>query len=206
MSDPFSQALDNLDFRAARSLMSEVEEQARPALKERFETALASAEREARSLASDIQRLARDNDFEALLALDADVRTDRLIRLLPDELARGSEVQLDGARKWLDQRIAASRRHLKRAGEAIAVYDTVRAKADLLKVDPSLLTVTERAHFDDLQDQLTAAELERMELQVRTQDVLTEHEAASRSRRRKQLLFWSAVAVVALVVGFFLGL
>ncbi len=205
VTDLFSRALDDLDFTAARSAMAEADEQARPALKELLETHMAAADREARALASEIQRLARGDDFEALLSLDAQLRTARLIALLPEELARGSEVQLDGARKWREQRIAATRRHLKRASEAIGVYDTARAKAEFQKVDQDLLTDEERAQLDVLYEQLTAAELERMELEVRTQDVLAEHQAVTRGRRRKHLLIWAGVVIAVLVVGFFLG-
>jgi hypothetical protein len=114
-------------------------------------------------------------------------------------------VQLEGAQKWLEQRIAASRRHLRRAREAIAGYDTARGRIELTKLRVEHLTDAERAEVDDLKQQLEAVEMERIEIEVATQDVLTEHRAEVASARRRTMVVWGLVIVVVIVIAVLLG-
>ncbi|MDH3498571.1 MAG: hypothetical protein OEM97_00475 [Acidimicrobiia bacterium] len=205
MSDPFEEALEAFDLDKARLLIDHAPPEARVSMEQRLQAVQATARREARSLASEIQRLARDNDFAQLLKIKGDPRTIPLINMLPAELVRGSEVQLEGAQKWLDQRVASSRRHFRRAQEAIAGYDTARGEAELLKVDVQFLTGEEQTDLANLREQLDAAELERLELEVRTSDVLAEHQQAVKDSRRHTLFVWAGVITVALLIWLLIG-
>ncbi len=200
MSDTFDAALEALDFGRAEALLAAADAATQSSLRRRLAEQRAEAEKEARLLASEIQRLARDNRFIDLLAIDRHPRTAALLQLLPNELARGSEVQLEGARKWREQRMVATKRHLQRAQEAVALYDTARSRAELLKVDEQYLDEEELALARRLQDQIDAAEVERLELELRTRDVLAEHEENVKGKRLRILLSWGAIIVAVVIV------
>ena len=198
--EPFDDALAALDFDTAEALLAETPADVRGARKLQLEAAMKAAVGRARTLAHEIQQLARDNEFERLLSISDDPETARLLALLAPEIQRGSEVQLEGAHKWLEQRVSASRRHLRRAREAIAGYDTVRGRIELDRIRSEYLDDEERTEFEQLTAQMEAVELERMEIEVATQDVLSEHQATVTAARRRTRLVWGAVILAVVVV------
>jgi hypothetical protein len=202
----FDEALASYDFETAKRLLASADPADRESLEARLDTARDEADTAARELSHQILELARENDFAGLLELDAEPHVDGLLRFLPPELERGARVQLEGARKWLDQRTSASRRHLRRAAEAIDGFDTVRGAAELRKVDDRWLTDDEIQLRASLQDRLDGALRERQELEMLGNDVLSEHEATVRKQRRLTTLLWiGAIAVVAIVAVVLLG-
>lgn len=201
MSDDFDRALAELRFSDAAEFISDDDTRA-----ERLEAERAAAEQRARELSSTIQRLAREHQFETLLEIADDESTARLVGLLPQELARGAEVQLEGARKWRLQKVTSAQRHLRRATEAIDGYDTARGRMELSKIDSQWLDEDEASLRAQLESRLDAVAAERMEIEQRTNQVLTEHQTKIDNRRRIRNIGWILGIVIVVIIGAFIYL
>lgn len=192
----FEQALEGLDFAAAREIVERRSPGERAEMRERMEAARAEAEQRAEQLAGRIQSLARADHYEGLLALAADPATDRLLNLLAPELQRGAKVHLDGARRRQERNQQAARRHMEAASAALSRLDPARAALELAKVERRWLDEDQRRELDRLNRQASEARAEQRELNEITSEVLREHQpppaapasdTESQTRPRKRL-------------------
>lgn len=201
----FEEALEKLDFEAARRLADQAESPERERLRKRVRTAREEAAKQAEKLAARIQSMARADHYEGLLALAADPATEPLLALAPPELERGAKLHLDGATRRRNRFRAAAERHMKSAAEALVFLDDSKALSEIGKVDPRWLTEDQREQLAALKNQAEQAGRERRELEHRTAAVLREHhpepappEPARRARKPKGCL-GSALAALALI-------
>lgn len=201
----FEEALEKLDFEAARRLADQAEGPERERLRERVRTSREEAGKRAEKLAARIQSMARADHYEGLLALAADPATEPLLALAPPELERGAKLHLDGAARRRNRFRAAAERHMKSASEALVFLDDSKALSDIGKVDPRWLTEDQREQLAALKSQAEQAGRERRELEHRTAAVLREHqpepapqESARRTRKARGCL-GSALAALALI-------
>ena len=201
----FEEALEKLDFEAARRLADQAEGPERERLRERVRTAREEAGKQAEKLAARIQSMARADHYEGLLALAADPATEPLLALAPPELERGAKLHLDGAARRRNRFRAAAERHMKSASEALVFLNDSKALSEIGKVDPRWLTEDQREQLAALKSQAEQAGRERRELEHRTAAVLREHqpepappESARRARKARGCL-GSALAALALI-------
>ena len=201
----FEEALEKLDFEAARRLADQAEGPERERLRERVRTSREEAGKQAEKLAARIQSMARADHYEGLLALAADPATEPLLALAPPELERGAKLHLDGAARRRNRFRAAAERHMKSASEALVFLNDSKALSEIGKVDPRWLTEDQREQLAALKSQAEQAGRERRELEHRTAAVLREHqpepappESARRARKAKGCL-GSALAALALI-------
>lgn len=203
-SEGFEEALENLDFEAARRLADQAEGPERERLRERVRTAREEAGKRAEKLAARIQSMARADHYEGLLALAADPATEPLLALASPELERGAKLHLDGAARRRKRFRAAAERHMKSAAEALVFLDDSKALSEIGKVDPRWLTEEQREQLAALKSQAEQAGKERREIEHRTAAVLREHhpepppESSRRPRKSKGCL-GSALAALALI-------
>lgn len=205
-SEGFEEALENLDFEAARRLADQAQGPERERLREGVRTARGEAEKRAEKLAARIQSMARADHYEGLLALAADPATEPLLALAPPELERGAKLHLDGAARRRSRFRAAAERHMKSAAEALVFLDDSKALSEIGKVDPRWLTEEQRDQLAALKNQADQAGKERREIEHRTAAVLREHqpepapppESVRRSWKPKGCL-GSALAALALI-------
>lgn len=201
----FEEALEKLDFEAARRLADQAEGPERERLRERVRTAREEAGKQAEKLAARIQSMARADHYEGLLALAADPATEPLLALAPPELERGAKLHLDGAARRRNRFRAAAERHMKSAAEALVFLDDSKALSEIGKVDPRWLTEDQREQLAALKSQAEQAGRERRELEHRTAAVLREHQPepappeSARHVRKVKGCLGSALAALALI-------
>ncbi|MDE0375029.1 MAG: hypothetical protein OXK16_03580 [bacterium] len=169
------EAMEVLDFRAARALADRSAEGDRKRLRRLVETARAEALTRAEHLAARIQSMARADHYEGLLGLAEDPETELLLALLSQELRRGAQLHLDGALRRRKRFRAAAGRHMRAASEALALFDTGTALSEIAKVETRWLDGAQREELDALRAQAEKVVAERLELESRTAEVLREH-------------------------------
>ena len=184
------EALESLDFRAARALADRSAEGDRNRLRKLVETARSDAVTRAEHLAGRIQSMARADHYEGLLGLAEDPETGMLLALLSQEIRRGAQLHLDGALRRRKRFQAAAGRHMKAASEALVLFDTRSAEGEIARVEVRWLTAEQREELDALRAQAERVAAERLDLESRTAEVLREHISENpikppKGRRRK---------------------
>lgn len=116
---------------------------------------------QARSLASEIARLARSHDNKALLRVAAEPETEELLAALPDRESRQSKVHLKSAAIWRTKLNRKALGKLDAAKKALDELDLVLAKGILRKIDAEILDDTSLNRYDEL---LLAVEARAMEI------------------------------------------
>ena len=174
-AEGFEEALEDLDFERARRIVDRADESLKKDLIHRVRTSRAEATDRAEKLAARIQFLARADHYEGLLGLAEDPATQALLALLSTELRRGATLHLDGAIRRQKRFRAAAERHMKAATEALVLFDTAKAAAELHKVQARWLTEAQRHELSKLRTQTEQAVEERLELENRTAAVLRDH-------------------------------
>ena len=183
------EALEALDFRAARALADRSAEEDRTRLRRLVETARADAVARAEHLAARIQSMARADHYEGLLGLAEDPETELLLAQLSREIRRGAQLHLDGALRRRKRFRAAAGRHMKAASDALALFDTSTAQREIARVEVRWLTASQREELDSLRAQADRVVAERLDLENRTAEVLREHisENPIKPPRRRRL-------------------
>lgn len=121
-----------------------------------------------------ILALAREHDHPALLEIDSDPETARLLALSGDELAKAAEVHLRGARAWQRKKEDANLRRLDEARLAIDGFDLGRARSLLLRIEEEYLTADGFAKRDALLIDLEARSMESEALQESAEQIIVE--------------------------------
>lgn len=116
---------------------------------------------QARSLAGEIARLARNDDHKGLLKVAAESETDELLAVLPDRESRQSRVHLKSASIWRTKANRKAKGKLDAAAKALGELDLVLAKGILRKIDAEILDDEALGRYDEL---LLAVEARAMEL------------------------------------------
>ena len=119
-------------------------------------------EQQARQLVGQILRDARAHNHKALLAIDADPDTERLLGLLPESATHDANLHIRAAHTWRRKKNQKAIVKLDAAQTALDGLDVVLAKGLLRKIDSSILDEAEIARFDEL---LLAAEARAIELE-----------------------------------------
>lgn len=169
------EAMEALDFRAARAVADRSVEGDRKRLRRLVETARADAVTRAEHLAGRIQSMARADHYEGLLGLAEDPETELLLALLSQEIRRGAQLHLDGALRRRKRFRAAATRHMRAASEALTLFDTSTALGEIAKVEMRWLAAAQREELDTLRAQAEKVVAERLDLESRTAEVLREH-------------------------------
>ncbi len=134
----------------------------------------------AQQLTSRIRTLAVRDDYRALLEIDAQPETARLLDLLSNDLAAAARVHLDAAQRWSRRREEANRRRLEEARVALDRYDLALTRALLGRIEEGWLTPEDAAVRDGMLLELEARSMETEELTSLAAAALDEH----RPRRR----------------------
>mgnify|MGYP001825854848 FL=1 len=127
------------------------------------------------ALSRRILALARQHDHAALLAIDADPETARLLGSSSEELAKAASVHLRGARAWRRKREDANLRRLEEARVAIDGFDIARAKSLLLRIEEDYLTPEGSSLRDGVLLDLEARSMESESLQASADQIIVEH-------------------------------
>lgn len=205
MAGELAAALDELRFDEAHRLIellpADQREQALGLLRTAREEAIDDAE----ALAGRVQLLARDDHYAALYALSNDAMTGRKLALVSDEIRRGAEIHLNGARRRREQSLRSARRHIARARQSLDAFHTGNARMALARVDETWLEKEDEDELAVLRDRYEKVKVEADELNSVGEKVLAEHggrRAAGRTARGclpwlVALLVVAAVAVLA---------
>ena len=129
----------------------------------------------ARALSRRILVLARQHDHQALLDLDADPETERLLGLLSDDLASAAVVHLQGARAWRRRKEDANRRRLVEAKAALDGFDLARARSLLLRIEEAYLSSEGADERDAILIEFEARSMESEQLQETADQVIEEY-------------------------------
>ena len=116
----------------------------------------------ARQLVDRVLQAARAHDHKALLAIDADPDTARLLDLLPESATHDANLHIRAAHTWRRKKNQKAIVKLDAAQTALDGLDVVLGKGLLRKIDSSILDETEVARLDEL---LLAAEARAIELE-----------------------------------------
>ena len=116
----------------------------------------------ARQLVDRVLQAARAHDHKALLAIDADPDTARLLDLLPESATHDANLHIRAAHTWRRKKNQKAIVKLDAAQTALDGLDVVLGKGLLRKIDSSILDETEVARLDAL---LLAAEARAIELE-----------------------------------------
>ena len=127
------------------------------------------------ALSRRILALARQHDHAALVVIDADPETERLLGSSSEELAKAASVHLRGARAWRRKREDANLRRLEEARVAIDGFDIARAKSLLLRIEEDYLTPEGSSLRDGVLLDLEARSMERASLQASADQIIVEH-------------------------------
>ena len=119
-------------------------------------------EQRARQLVDRVLQAARAHDHKALLAIDADPDTARLLDLLPESATHDANLHIRAAHTWRRKKNQKAIVKLDAAQTALDGLDVVLGKGLLRKIDSSILDETEAARLDEL---LLAAEARAIELE-----------------------------------------
>lgn len=119
-------------------------------------------EQRARQLVDRVLQAARAHDHKALLAIDADPDTARLLDLLPESATHDANLHIRAAHTWRRKKNQKAIVKLDAAQTALDGLDVVLGKGLLRKIDSSILDETEVARLDEL---LLAAEARAIELE-----------------------------------------
>ena len=119
-------------------------------------------EQRARQLVDRVLRAARAHDHKALLAIDADPDTAKLLDLLPESATHDANLHIRAAHTWRRKKNQKAIVKLDAAQTALDGLDVVLGKGLLRKIDSSILDETEVARLDEL---LLAAEARAIELE-----------------------------------------
>ncbi|MDH5372650.1 MAG: hypothetical protein OEX97_06870 [Acidimicrobiia bacterium] len=140
----------------------------------------------ARSLNRRILVLARQHDHQALLEIDADPETERLLGLLSDDLASAAVVHLQGARAWRRRKEDANRRRLVEAKAALDGFDLARARSLLLRIEEAYLSPEVADERDAILLEFEARSMESEQLQETADQVIDEYTPRWRRWLRKR--------------------
>ncbi|MFW2340844.1 MAG: hypothetical protein ACN4GK_12400 [Acidimicrobiia bacterium] len=127
------------------------------------------------ALSRRILALARQHDHAALLAIDSDPETGRLLGSSDEELAKAASVHLRGARAWRRKKEDANLRRLEEARTAIDGFDIARAKSLLLRIEDDYLTPESSSLRDGVLLDLEARSMESESLQASADQIIVEH-------------------------------
>ena len=116
----------------------------------------------ARQLVDRVLQAARAHDHKALLAIDDDPDTARLLDLLPESATHDANLHIRAAHTWRRKKNQKAIVKLDAAQTALDGLDVVLGKGLLRKIDSSILDETEVARLDEL---LLAAEARAIELE-----------------------------------------
>ena len=116
----------------------------------------------ARQLVDRVLQAARAHDHKALLAIDADPDTARLLDLLAESATHDANLHIRAAHTWRRKKNQKAIVKLDAAQTALDGLDVVLGKGLLRKIDSSILDETEAARLDEL---LLAAEARAIELE-----------------------------------------
>jgi len=119
-------------------------------------------EQRARQLVDRVLQAARAHDHKALLAIDADPDTARLLDLLLESATHDANLHIRAAHTWRRKKNQKAIVKLDAAQTALDGLDVVLGKGLLRKIDSSILDETEVARLDEL---LLAAEARAIELE-----------------------------------------
>jgi hypothetical protein len=122
-----------------------------------------------------ILSLARRHDHAALLEIDADPETSRLLGSSNEELAKAASVHLRGARAWQRKKEDANVRRLEEVRTAIDGFDIARAKSLLLRIEEDYLTPEASSLRDGVLLDLEARSMESESLQASADQIIVEH-------------------------------
>ncbi len=162
-------------------MVAEADEGQRPGLERQVSAARRTAEERARKLVEEIRSRARSHDHMALLRIDADPLSARLLALVPASAARSAEVHLQGARVWQARQAEKARQRLADAAQALDEFDLQLARGLLDRVDVELLNDDDHARFDQL---ILTAEARAMEAEAIQGSVSFDEGKPGRRRRR----------------------
>ena len=126
------------------------------------------------ALSRRILALAREHDHHALLSIDADPDTARLLALSSDDLARAAEVHLSGARAWRRRKEDANLRRLDEARTAMDGFDIARAKSLLLRIEEEFLSAEGFELRDSILLDFEARSMESESLQASAEQIIVE--------------------------------
>lgn len=179
--EAFAAALEELRFDDAAAMVAEADNGKRRDLERQVSEARRAAEGRARRLVEEIRGCARAHDHMALLRIDADPLSARLLALVPASAARSAEVHLEGARVWQGQQAEKTRQRLAEAAKALDEFDLHLARGLLDRIDVELLHEDGRARFDQL---ILTAEARAMEAEAIQGSVSFDKGKPGRRRRR----------------------
>ena len=104
----------------------------------------------ARQLVDRVLREARAHDHKALLAIDVDPDTARLLDLLPESATHDARLHIRAAHTWRRKKNQKAIVKLDAAQTVLDGLDVVLAKGLLRKIDSSILGEAEAGRFDEL--------------------------------------------------------
>jgi hypothetical protein len=114
----------------------------------------------AKELVGRIQEAALDDDFKALLTIDADPSSKALLDRLPAEQTVQARVHLRNARIWKGRQNEKAKSKLDAAESAIDGLDLQLARGILRKLDPGVLADIELERYDGLLLEVEARAME----------------------------------------------
>lgn len=164
--DRFDHALDGLAFDDAAALLAGATGGEQELLAAELERRRQQAGEEAVALHQLLERLSADGDHAAVLELDADPATARLLALLEPAARSRAELRLREARRWRDARRASNERRLIEARRALDALDLKLARGLTAKVEERFLDDQGKADLDDLLLRLTARSMELEEIEA----------------------------------------
>ncbi len=140
----------------------------------------------ARELNRRILVLARQHDHRALLEIDGDPETERLLGLLSDDLASAALLHLQGARAWRRRKTEANGRRLAEARTALDGFDLPRARSLLLRIEEEFLSPAIAAERDALLIEFESRSMENEQLQDSADQIIDEYTPRWRRWLRKR--------------------
>lgn len=206
MSRELAAALDELRFDEARRLIESLPEDERDEALAVVRVAEEDAVEDGEALANRIQLLARDDHYAALYALSSDEMTTRKLSLVSDEIRRGAEIHLNGARRRREQSLRSARRQIVRARESLDAFHTGDARKALSRVDETWLEEDDKAELEVLRLRYEKVKAEADELNSVGEKVLAEHGVRRRAGRAARGCLPGVLALLVLAAAAGLGL
>jgi hypothetical protein len=143
---------------------------------------------QARQLASRIRALAVRDEHRALLEIDADPATSRLLDSLGTDLAAAARLHLDAARRWRLRMEETNSRRLEEAQAALDAFDLALTRALLSRIEEDWLTPDHAAVRDEILLQLEARTMETEDLSALADEAFQEFKPLKKRWQRKRKL------------------
>lgn len=140
----------------------------------------------ARQLASRIRAYAVRDEHRALLEIDADPATSRLLERLGTDLAAAARLHLDAARRWKLRMEETNGRRLEEARAALDAFDLALTRALLSRIEEDWLTPDDAAVRDQILLQLEARTMETEDLSALADEAFQEFKPLKKRWRRKK--------------------